>query len=175
MRFIEQYRVPAIVTATVLAVLLVHRPSAAQTQTSGTAIALVAGPFQYDLSGTGTSVFGAARLEIPLARYLLLEPGLTFGRYDAQFGSAVSLLFPEVQIQVGGTRGQVNPYLGAGVGPAFAFSNGASDTELALSGAVGVRVRLTREWGARAELRVRAIDPFAGTTAEWGLGISRRL
>ena len=120
-------------------------------------------------------MFGAVRLEIPLARYVLLEPGVTFGRYDPQFGSMVSLFFPEVQIQLGGTGGPVNPYLGVGAGPAFAFSNGASATELGLSAAVGIRVRLTSMWGARGELRVRAIDPFVGTTAEWGIGISRRL
>lgn len=175
MRSLAQYRVSAFMTAIILACLVVQGASAAQTQPSGTTVAVVAGPFQYDLSGTGTSVFGAARVEIPLARYVLLEPGLTFARYDAQFGSAVSLFFPEVQIQLGGTGGQLNPYLGAGVGPAFAFSNGASDTELALSAAAGIRVRVTSTWGARGELRVRAIDPFVGTTAEWGIGISRRL
>ena len=79
----------------------------AQVQQSGRALAVVGGVVQYDLSGTGTTGFGAARLEVPLTSVVLLEPGLSFSRYDAQFGSSVSLLFPEVQIQLQG-RGSRN-------------------------------------------------------------------
>lgn len=145
----------------------------AQVAQRGRALAVAGGVVQYDLSGTGTTGFGAARLEVPLTSVVLLEPGLTFSRYDAQFGSSVSLLFPEVQLQLQG-RGVVSPYIGVGVGPALAFAEGESDTELSLSGALGLRVRVDPQWRIGGELRIRAIDPFAGTTAEWGLGVSRR-
>ena len=29
-------------------------------------------------------------------------------------------------------------------------------------------------WGVRGELRMRSIDPWVGTTADWGLGVTRR-
>ena len=166
---------PLYVLAVVMCVTVgAPRSAAAQVERNGRALAVVAGPFQYDLSGTGTSVFGAARLELPLGAFAVIEPGLTVGRYDAQFGSTVTLLFPEIQLQLQG-RGAVSPYLGVGAGPAFAFSEGRSDSEVFLSTALGLRFRARSGWGVRGELRIRAIDPFAGTTAEWGLGISRRL
>jgi opacity protein-like surface antigen len=142
-------------------------------QSSGRALAVAGGVVQYDLSGTGTTAFGAVRLDVPLTSVVLLEPGLSFSRYGTQFGPSVSLLFPEVQLQVQG-RGVVSPYIGVGVGPAFAFAEGYSETDLSLSGALGLRVRVDPQWRIGGELRVRAIDPFTGTTAEWGLGVSRR-
>jgi hypothetical protein len=165
----------SLLAATMLAVFTAQPCADAQTQDRSVALAIVAGPFQYDLSGTGTSVFGAVRLDIPLTRYVVFEPGVTVGRYDPQFGSKITLIFPELQMQLRAPSDAVSPYLGAGVGPAFAIRGGQSETELFLTGALGVRVRLSSEWGMRGELRVRAIDPFAGTTAEWGIGISRRL
>ena len=135
---------------------------------------LAGGAFQYDLSGVGTTGFGALRVELPLTRFVLVEPGLTYARYTPQFADfAASLLFPEVQLQVQ-TAGRVRPFLGAGLGPAFAWGGGASETELSLSGGAGVRADISPSWGARAELRIRAIDPFTGTAAEWTAGISRR-
>ncbi len=174
MNVVRRHRPLYVLGVVMCATVGAPRSGAAQVERHGRALAIVAGPFQYDLSGTGTSVFGAARVELPLGSVVVVEPGLTVGRYDAQFGSTVTLLFPEIQLQLQ-SRGSVSPYLGVGAGPAFAFSEGASDSELALSTAVGLRVRTQSGWGVRGELRVRAIDPFAGTTAEWGLGVSRRI
>jgi outer membrane protein with beta-barrel domain len=145
----------------------------AQAQEPEAAFAVAGGWLQYDLSGTGDTFFGAVRVEMPLSPIVLLEPGLTFSRYEADFGSNVSLLFPEMQIQLQG-RGGVSPYIGMGAGPAFAFRGGWSDIQLSLSAALGLRVRIKQHWRVGGELRIRAVDPFAGTTAEWGLGISRR-
>jgi hypothetical protein len=174
----------------IFASVILHVSAGAQTR-ERMALGVVAGPFQYDLSlsATGTSAFAALRLDVPLARYVLLEPGVTFSRYDPQLsGSKVTLLFPEIQIQLRGTSPSVSPYLGVGAGPAFAIRAGATETELSLTGAAGLRVRLTSDWGARGELRVRAIGPFGAmtcsfgstcgstdTTAELGIGVSRRL
>jgi Outer membrane protein beta-barrel domain len=162
-----------VLSVLLLASAIAPHAADAQVQPSGRALAAAGGVVQYDLSGTGTTAFGAVRLELPLTSVVLLEPGLSFSRYDAQFGSSVSLLFPEVQLQVQG-RGVVSPYLGVGVGPAFAFAEGQSATDLSLSGALGLRVRVDPQWRIGGELRIRAIDPFHGTTAEWGLGVSRR-
>jgi hypothetical protein len=59
----------------------------------------------------------------------------------------------------------------AGLGPAAERTRPwvgcAHATDLALSsGTAGTRVRLGETWSARAELEVRAIDPFHGNVAE---------
>jgi hypothetical protein len=173
MRVDRKYRRYQWLSAMVLAAMAPFRSSPAQTPDAAQAFSLVGGLMQYDLSGTGNAFFAAARVELPLSSIVLLEPGLTFSQYDADFGSEVSLLFGDVQLQLQG-RGGLSPYIGVGVGPAFAFTRGESATELSVSGALGLRVRLDPRWRIGGELRIRAIDPFAGTTAEWGLGVSRR-
>ena len=156
-----------------LATAAVPGSRAAKAQQPEAAFGVAGGWLQYDLSGVGDTFFGAVRIEMPLSSIVLLEPGITFSRYDAQLGSKVSLLFPEMQIQLQG-RGVASPYIGMGAGPAFAFRSGWSDIQLSLSAALGLRVRIKQQWRVGGELRIRAIDPFAGTTVEWGLGVSRR-
>lgn len=138
------------------------------------ALALVGGAWQYDLSGTGTSAFGGLRLELPVGRVFVVEPGLTYAHYSSQFQTGVSYLLPEVQAQVQVPGRWVRPFLGGGVGLSHAWSGGGSADDLTLTGSVGTRVRVTDLWSARAELRVRSIDPFHATVAEWTLGIARR-
>lgn len=156
-----------------LATAAVSASRPAQAQEAGPAIAVVGGLSQYDLSGTGDTFFAAVRVEAPLSSIVLVEPGLTFSRYDTQGGSTVSLLFVDMQLQLQG-RGVLSPYIGAGGGPAFAFREGRTDIQLSLSAALGLRYRIKQVWRVGGELRVRAIDPFAGNTAEWGLGVSRQ-
>jgi hypothetical protein len=64
-------------------------PQAISAQTR--ALAVVGGAWQYDLSGTGTSGFGGLRLELPVSRTFLIEPGLTYASYSTQFDQGVSL------------------------------------------------------------------------------------
>jgi hypothetical protein len=150
--------------------LSVPGTSAAQ----GRALAVVGGAWEYDLSGTGTSVFGGLRLELPVRRFLVIEPGLTYAHYSSQFDQGVSYLLPEVQAQIQVPGRWVQPFLGGGVGLSYAWADGGSATDLSLSGSAGLRVRLAELWSARAELRVRSIDPFHKTIAEWTVGIARR-
>src|SRR6266540_1955684 len=150
--------------------LIVPGVSGAQTR----ALAVVGGAWEYDLSGTGTSGFGGLRLELPIRRMLLIEPGLTYAHYSSQFDLGVSYLLPEIQAQIQVPGTWARPFLGGGVGLSYAWAGGASATDLSLSGSLGVRVRMAEMWSARAELRARSIDPFHGTVAEWTLGIARR-
>jgi hypothetical protein len=76
--------------------LIVPGVSGAQTR----ALAVVGGAWEYDLSGTGTSGFGGLRLELPIRRILLIEPGLTYAHYSSQFDLGVSYLLPEIQAQI---------------------------------------------------------------------------
>lgn len=164
----QRYLVPVVV----LALLTVLTPRICVGQ--GRALALVGGAWEYDLSGTGTSGFGGLRLELPMDRFLVIEPGLTYARYSTQFALAVNYLLPEIQVQLQIPGRRVRPFLGGGLGLAYAWAAGANATDLSLSGSAGARVRLTGLWSARAELRVRSIDPFHGTVAERTLGIARR-
>jgi hypothetical protein len=49
-----------------------------------------------------------------------------------------------------------------------------STADATLSAAGGARVRLPGGWGLGGELRIRAVEPFIGTTADWGLSLIRR-
>jgi outer membrane protein with beta-barrel domain len=138
------------------------------------ALGVVGGAWQYDLSGTGTSGFGGLRLELPVAQLFVIEPGLTYARYSSQFGPSVNYLIPELQAQIQVPGSTVRPFLGGGIGLAHAWAEGDHASDLSLSAGIGTRIRLATLWSARAELRVRSIDPFHGTVAEWTAGIARR-
>lgn len=138
------------------------------------AAGIVGGAAQYDLSGTGTAPFASFRLDIPVGRNLVLEPALGYLTYVAQSDRRRHLLLPEIQIQAQVYGERVRPYLGAGFGASWALLPGEDQGDLTLSGAGGARVLLGTAWMVRGELRVRVIDPWGATTADWGLGVSRR-
>lgn len=138
------------------------------------AAGIVAGASQYDLSGTGTAPFASFRLNIPVGRNLVLEPALGFLSYEAQSGRRYHHILPEIQIQAQAYGARVRPYLGVGFGASWAVRPQEDQGDPTLSGAGGLRVILGTEWMLRGELRVRIIDPWGATTADWGLGLSRR-
>ncbi len=140
------------------------------------AAALVGGPTNYDLSGTGWSWGVAGRLDVPLARFLLLEPGLGFFTYRAQFDARFSFVLPELSLQAQLPGRTVRPYIGVGGGGAFVV-RGPGDSEPTVHAAIGVRTLVTPHWGLRFEGRARNITVFEGNNSmlEFGFGISRRL
>ncbi len=137
-------------------------------------LSLAAGPSSYDLSGTGTSLAVAAQNAWELLPALVVEPGLTFFSYEAQFADRVSYLFPEISIQAQLPHGTVRPFLGVGGGGGFVVS-GEGGTAGTLHAVGGVRVQLDPRWSLRGELRVRSVDPWVGTTADFMFGVGRRL
>jgi hypothetical protein len=142
------------------------------------AVAIIGGAVQYDLSGTGTRGFGGVRAQLPVLRHLLVEPGVIYMNYRIQGnlrGPRVAMWFPEVQLQAELPLATVRPYLGVGAGLAVASLLDEREMEATAAIAGGARVALPGAWGVGGELRVRAVDPFTGTTAEWGVFLSRRL
>ena len=137
------------------------------------AVAVLAGVSQYDLSGTGTTPFGAVRFDLPVARAIIVEPGLTLLPYEPQFGERVTHILPEVQLQVQRAASVFRPYLGAGLGASWAVRSGEDEVDFTLAGSGGVRLVTQSAWVLRAELRVRVIDPWVGTTADWSIGFGR--
>lgn len=143
-------------------------------QSSG--ITVLAGVSEYDLSGVGSAWFSGARFDTRPIRFLVLEAGLHYFHYTSQFGDEpVRYLIPEVQVQFEPVRGRFRPYLGAGAGAAWLFWRGDNSLDLTVSAALGLRVDLLADWGLLAEGRLWAIDPWGGSVAELGFGISRRL
>lgn len=165
---------PVLAELTVLAILTVL-PAPAAAQQPERALMVIAGPSQYDLGGTGTAPFGAVRLALPLGRTFVFEPGLTYLSYTSQFDPRIHHILPEAQLQAQLPGETFRPYLGAGLGASLAVSEGDEVMDLTLSGAAGVRVLLGSGWMLGGELRVRVIDPWTGTTADWGFGLGRRL
>jgi hypothetical protein len=144
-------------------------------------VSLSAGALQYDLVGTGTAPVLAARGELPLTHYFLVEGGLSAARPEQRLRGMTTLLAPEAQLQaqlpLAGPW--VAPYVGAGVGAAIDRRTGVvggTQRDLTLSAATGVRYWLSEDRGLRAELRLRRLGAdYGGTAAEWTLGSSWRL
>ncbi len=137
------------------------------------AITLIGGASQYDLSGTGTAPFVAVRYERLVTRALVLEGGVEYLTYSPQFGDRRHHVFPEVMIQLQVPGGSLRPYVGAGAGLSFGTGAFRSLVDLTLAGAGGFRIITSSAWSMRAELRVRSVDPWTGVTADWGFGIAR--
>ena len=158
-----------------MALMVVLASPAAAQNFRDRALALVGGWFQYDLSGTGTVTFVGVRVDLPKSTRLIIEPGVTYTAYRPQSDNEkISLLIPELQFQLQLATGRVRPFLGVGAGAVLISGGVPAETELMLSGAGGFRFRLNDKWGLRTELRMRAIDPFTGTAAEWTGGASVR-
>jgi hypothetical protein len=153
-------------------------PAAAQDAARRPVIGITVGATQFDLAGTGTEAFGAVRVQVPLTRVFILEPGVgtfSYRPYDLPAAPRHRLWFPELQVQAQVRLGSVRPYLGAGGGAALIRVDGRTEIEETLSAAAGLRVDLPAGFSAGGELRVRAVNPWTGTTADWGLSLGRRL
>ena len=128
----------------------------------------------WDLAGTGTGTTVAIRWDHRLADLsapgpLSLELGLGWFQ-DGQAGQgAVDLLLPEAGLAVG-LPGPF--YLGVGAGWAIGLEDRNGD-DLTLWSALGAQVPVAGVWSLRPEIRVRAVDPWVGTVADFALGVRR--
>ncbi|MBW3533929.1 MAG: outer membrane beta-barrel protein [Gemmatimonadetes bacterium] len=165
----------ALVAAASLAAAALPTEVAAQDEMAAS-VTLVAGVFQYDLEGTGAVPFGGVRLPLPMHRWIVLEPAITYAAYESQGGDNIPLLTPEVQVQGRLDLGRVDPFLGLGIGGTFDLRENRGGEELVVSTysvGAGARGWLGRGWSLRGELRVRGIDGFTGSAAEWTVGVGR--
>lgn len=133
-------------------------------------IGLSGGIAQFDMAGTGTAPFAAARLDYELASWLVADGALGVIRPDEQVSQRRAYLVPEVQVQIQLPAGRVRPYLGAGTGMLLSV-RGQSRNYAVFSGATGVRAAVSDAIDLRGELRVTG--PSA-TLAQWTLGVERR-
>jgi hypothetical protein len=100
-------------------------PLAAQSSSRGhVGVGLVAGPVQFDMSGTGTTASGALRVDEEVASWLVLEQSLGVMHPEQQYVNQATYIVPELQMQVQETFTRVHPYLGLGVGILKPLSGG---------------------------------------------------
>lgn len=89
-------------------------------------------------------------------------------RYEIQLGTDETLVLPEVGVRYAPPLGRVPLHLTAGGGLSF-VAEGDGETEPTLFGSVGPELPLSRAWSVRPEMRVRAVDPWTGTMADFVL------
>ena len=139
-------------------------------------LALYGGPASWDLSGVGTGTTVAVRWDRVVAHPSILAPlsleaGLGWFQ-DGQTGQgAVDLLLPEVGLRAG-LPGPFDVGLGAGL--AVGLEDRSGD-DLTLWAALAANVGLGTDWSLRPELRVRSVDPWVGTIADYAVGVRRAL
>ncbi len=156
-------------------VMIVGVASAASAQEPGrwefgTAAAVV----QYDLVGVGNAPGFAVRAARDLSTHIVLETrGLV--AWPEQRSGRSTLFVPEAQIQYRWNIARFSPYVGAGGGLAMVRSHIRTNWDSTLSVAGGTGIRLTDRVGVMGELRLRGIDSFAASTAEWSVGMTWRL
>lgn len=148
-------------------------PSALAAQSG---LTLSGGPASWDLSGTGTGTTVAFRWDRALAHPsavgpLALEVGLGWFQDGATGQGAVDLLLPEAGLRIG-LPGPLA--LGLGAGWAIGLEDRSGD-DLTLWTALGADLPIANEWALRPEIRVRSVDPWVGTIADYSLGIRRAL
>lgn len=152
-------------------VFLLLMPSTLAAQS---AVTLSGGPASWDLSGTGTGTTFSLRWDRDLAHPLVfgslaLEAGVGWFQ-DGQAGQgAVDLLLPEAGIRMG----LVGPFaLGLGAGWAVGLEDRTGD-DITVWAALGADLFVASDWAIRPEVRVRSVDPWAGTIADYAVGIRR--
>lgn len=155
-----------VVVAVVIAGVAAPRAAAGQV-----ALSAAAGAASYDLSGVGTSGVAAVRVEAPVLPWVDVQAGTGFFWYPSQAVDDRAMLLPEAGLMV---RLPALPlYLGAGVGHTLGVK-GEQDDEPTLYAALGADLEDRGGWAIRPEIRLRAVDPWVGTIADFTLGVRRR-
>jgi hypothetical protein len=110
-----------------------------------------------------------------VTEHVVVEGGVTFAFPDQQFGNRTTFILPEGLLQYQWTRGRLRPFVGGGIGVAIDVRdeiNGGTQTDLALTGAGGIRVNLSDAVGLRGEFRLRGFgSDFSGSAAELRGGV----
>ena len=161
-----------VVSIIILTLLLAMGVQPVLGQARGRSVVVIAGPATYDLSGTGTTGFGAVRLSIPIGASFDFEPGLHYFRYTILGTSREAFLITEFQFQFVPLETRVSPYFGSGGGLAWVSSPGDDYFNETVTTALGVRVDAGSRLGFLGELRVRSFVPVGDGLAEFGFGVS---
>ncbi len=135
-------------------------------------VSMIGGVSSLDLSGTATGALVSLRASSSLERSLVLEGAFAYLPYASQGDDETHVLLPEMQTQVQLGSGRFRPYLGLGVGVAHSRGPVRSYTDLSTSAAGGTRIMMNEGWAIQGEVRLRSVDPWAGSTFDLGVGLS---
>lgn len=154
--------------------LLAARSRRATAQLPIPHIGIVGGVSRYSLSHTGTTPFGALRVDVPLLMFVgegsvgLFRPHETDG--------TPTYVIPEVQLQYQFLPFLVRPYVGVG-GGWFRAVSGTDPRGNELTGSASAGIRITPPilgFGLRGEVRLRGVGSSWGSNnaTEFLIGIS---
>ena len=157
--------------AGVLAVFALPMLVSAQTR-----VGLYRGVGEYDLSGVDDAPVTAVRVSRTVGRLLVMEAGVTHTELNLDGSASTTLVQPELQAQIQLPLGSFAPYLGAGVGAAFARAESAQDdSDITLNAGLGLRIDLPFGLGIGVDGRLRSFGTrFTASGADASVGISYR-
>lgn len=150
----------AAAVAVLLVAAIAPRAVRAQDYRLASGVSLSAGAADFDLTGSGTTPIVALRGDAELRRWLVGEFGLSALRPNERFGSRLTYVVPELQLQLQLRAGLLRPYVGVGGGWFYAIgADRDRQSALSASAAAGARIDLTdARFGLRGEVRARGID-----------------
>ena len=157
----------------VLALLMVPAVPVWSQRSPGPESSVLVGPSRYELTKTGTGFAGKLTVAFRPTRILIIEPTLGYLTYRNDFGQRTHWFFPELSFQAEARLGRWRPYAGIGGGAGVASLVGREHWEGTLHATGGLRLRLGRNWGGRAEIRWRAVPPWSGHAIDFGFGLAR--
>jgi hypothetical protein len=150
------------------------RATAQRGRGPGGETAFLAGPSPYDLNGTGTGFAASIGLATRLTRrVLIIEPSIGYFTHRTQFGRRSHWLFPELSLQAEARLGGIRPFIGGGLGFGTNSLDSPNQLKFTLHAVGGIRLSLSGDWGARAEVRGRSVDPWSGHTLDILFGVTR--
>lgn len=166
------------VAAAAIAILVAPAPASAQIMAPPTHVSVNTGLFQFSLTGNGYAPMVAVRATTPIASVLMVEGSVLAARPGQQFATT-TFLVPEAQIQLVLPFEAFIPYMGLGAGAAVDLRDGSSgglETDLTISGSLGVKSWLQSNLGVQGEVRLRGVDAsFTGSSSEYTLGLIWRI
>lgn len=166
---------PSILGAAALVVATLSAPiQRAAAQLNHPHLSVMGGGSSYDMSRTGTSPFGAVRVDIPYVK-IVYEASLGVFEARESIGGKSTYLVPEAQVQWQLAPNRIRPYIGLGGGYIGNVSGPADNWWSATgSASVGVRVNVpSTSVGFRGEVRFRGFGGGVdgGKSVEYSLGL----
>lgn len=150
-------------------------PAAAQQEVPFAQLALLGGQLHYKLADSRNDGMLALRLAAPLVplgmEHWLVEPNVSYGRFEGSTGQRQHVFVAEVQVQLQSGISPVRPYLGVGGGMALNRVDSTLHVRPTVSADVGVRADLAESFGVLGELRLRRLGLFQGWTREITVGV----
>jgi hypothetical protein len=134
----------------------------------------MAGGSTYDMSRTGTSPFGAVRVDIPFVK-IVYEASLSVFEARESVGGKSTYLIPEAQVQWQLAPNRIRPYIGVG-GGYIGNVSGPADNWWSATGSVSVGARVSvpaTSIGFSGEVRFRGFGGGVegGHSVEYALGV----